>query len=94
MPNQKLLDHYKHLNNQFNSYIHSYDRSDFRVSWTKRPHIFDQVHPKILESTVSFVDLYQPEKKSDYSIFSVFETVSFRVPWPEWSHPFLTMPTQ
>ena len=32
--NQKLLHHCWHSNNQLNSYIHSYDTSDFRVSRT------------------------------------------------------------
>ena len=30
--NQKLLHHYQHSNNQFNSYIHSQDIADFQVS--------------------------------------------------------------
>ena len=28
------------------------------------------------------------------STFSIAELVNFRIPWPDWPHPFLTLPTQ
>ena len=55
--------------------------------------IFDHTHPKIIESTFSFLELVPAYKKSVYSICSFLRYSHFRVPWPDRQHQFLTMPT-
>ena len=51
--------------------------------------IFDHAHPKIVDSTFSFPEFVPAFEKNNFIPF-----VHFRVSWPDWSHPFLTMPTQ
>ena len=49
-----------------------------------------QVH-WITESTFSFPEFVPRCKKSVYAICSFWDTDNFRVPWPDWPHPFLIM---
>ena len=56
--------------------------------------IFDFAKPKITESTFTFPEFIPLYKKSVYFVWSFWDAVNFRVPWPDWPHPFLTMPTQ
>ena len=55
--------------------------------------IFDQAQPKIIETTFSFPEFAPSCKKFIPPIHS-WDTANFRVLWPDWPHPFLTMPTQ
>ena len=53
---------------------------------------FDHIHPKIIEITFSFPEFAPARKKLVHSINSFMRyTVSFRVMWPSWPHPSLTM---
>ena len=54
--------------------------------------IFDHAHPKTIERTFRFPEFPPACKKSVHSINSLFDTVNFRVLWPDWTHPFLTAP--
>ena len=56
--------------------------------------IFDHTHTKNIESTFSFPEFVPACKKSAYSIRSFFRYSQFSDLWPDWSHPFLTMPNQ
>ena len=56
--------------------------------------IFDNAHPKVFESTFSFSESVPACKKSVISYVHFWDTVSFKVSWPDWPHPFMTMPTQ
>ena len=46
-----------------------------------------------LEITFYFPEFAPPCKKLVHSIDS-WDTANFRVPWPDWPHPFLAMPIQ
>ena len=50
--------------------------------------IFDHSQPKkTLNKLLAFMNLHQLE---EITLFHLFTTVNFRVPWPDWPHPFLT----
>ena len=49
---------------------------------------------KNFDQLLIFVNLYHHAKKSVIPSVHSSGTVSFRVPSPDWAHPFLTMPTQ
>ena len=50
--------------------------------------ILDHAFPKTVESTLVFLNSYQ-HKINDFNL-----SVHFLDLWPEWPHPFLTMPNQ
>ena len=52
--------------------------------------ILDHIHPKYFWSVFNFCEFVLTCKKSVYSICSFFK---YRVPSPDWPHPFSTMPT-
>ena len=52
--------------------------------------ILDHVHPKIIESTFSFPELVPAWKNHFILSIHFWDKVNFRVPWPDWPHPFLT----
>ena len=56
--------------------------------------ISDHAHPKIIEITFNFLNLHQHAKNQFSPSIHSWDTVNFRVLWPDWPHPFLTMPTQ
>ena len=49
---------------------------------------------KFFDQLLNFVNLYQHAKNQFISSVHSSDTVNFRVPWPDWPRPFLTMPTQ
>ena len=53
--------------------------------------IFDQVHPKIFESTFSFPEFVPACKKSVAPSVHFWDTANFRVQRPDWPHSFLTI---
>ena len=53
--------------------------------------IFDQVHPKIFESTFSFTEFVPACKKSVVPSVHFWDTANFRVQRPDWPHSFLTI---
>ena len=55
-------------------------------------HIFDHAHPKISEIIFSFPE-FQPACKKFITSIHSWDTANFRVLWPDWHRPFLTMPT-
>ena len=50
--------------------------------------------PKSLNQLLALLNLYQDEKNQFIPFVHFWGTVNFRFPWPDWPHPFLTMPTQ
>ena len=56
--------------------------------------ISDHALPKIIEITFSFLQFAPEYKISVHSIYHSWDTVSFRVLWQDWPHPFMTMSTQ
>ena len=52
--------------------------------------IFDHTHQPI----PAFLNLLEHAKNQFISSLHSWDTVNFRVPWPDRPHPFLTMPTQ
>ena len=52
--------------------------------------IFALAHPKIIDSTFSFPELVPAWKNHFIPSVHFWDTVSFRVPWPDRPHPFLT----
>ena len=55
--------------------------------------ISDHAHPKITEITFSFLKLHQ-QAKYQFTPSVSWDAVNFRVLWPDWPCPFLTMSTQ
>ena len=52
-------------------------------------------HPKIIEAIFNnFLNLYQHAKNQLVPSTHSWDTDKFRVPSPDWPHPFLTLPTQ
>ena len=45
---------------------------------------------KSLNQLLASLNLYQYEKNHFIPSFYFWDTVNFRVPWPDWPHPFLT----
>ena len=57
--------------------------------------IFDPACPKIMKSTLSLPWICTSKQKNQLISSVHFKnTVNFWVLWPDWSDPFLTMPTQ
>ena len=54
--------------------------------------IFDHIHPKIIEITFRFPQFLLAKNQFIPSTFP-WDTVNFRVLWPDWPHQFLTTPT-
>ena len=55
--------------------------------------IFDHAHPNIIESTFSFTEFVPACKNQFIPSVHFGDTVNFRIPSPNWPHPFLTMLT-
>ena len=55
---------------------------------------FDHAHPKMIEIIFTFPEVPPVCKNSVHSIsIHSWDTVNFRVLWPDWPHTFLTTPT-
>ena len=56
--------------------------------------IFDQTHPKIIELTLSIAEFAPAWKNQFIPSGHFWDTVNFRVLWPDWPNSILTLPTQ
>ena len=54
---------------------------------------FDHAHPKMIEIIFTFPEFHQYAKTRFIPSIHSWDTVNFRVPWPDWPHTFLTTPT-
>ena len=85
----------QHAKIQLNSYTHSLDTADFRVSWTKFLHPPLTMHTqKPVKQLLAFLNLHQHAKYLFNSLTHSWDTVNFRKPWPDYPPQFLTMSTQ
>ena len=50
--------------------------------------------PKDHWNNLAFLNLHQDAKNQFIPSIQAWNTACFRVPWPDWSHPFLTKPIQ
>ena len=84
---------YQHAKNQFIPSVSNFRYSQFlrRITLLATP-IFDHVHPKNFQSTLSCVKLYQYAKHHLVPSFLSWDTINFRVSRPDWPHSFLTTP--
>ena len=49
---------------------------------------------KSMTQLLASLNLYQHAKNQFIPSVHFWDKVNFRVPWPDWSHPFFTVPTQ
>ena len=54
---------------------------------------FDNIYPKLIEITFPFLNLHQQAKNQFIPSTHSWDTVNFRVLWPDWLHPSVTTPT-
>ena len=80
--------------NQFIPSAHSSDSQFQNSAIRQATFIFEHAHPKNLNQLLSCVDFYQLAKIQLILSVHSWDSVNFRVPRPDWSHPFLTMPNK
>ena len=69
--------------------------SVYFISWSKRPWPVLTTHTQIwLNQLLAFLNLYRQAKNQFIPSVHLWDTVSFKVQWPDWLHPFLPILTQ
>ena len=93
--NQKSLYHSQHAKKSA-QYINPLLRySRFKVSLTKWPHpCLPKSTQKNINQILAFLNLHQHTKNQFIPSIHSWDTVNFRVLWPNWPDPFLPVPTQ
>ena len=69
--------------------------SVYFISWSKRPWPVLSTHTQIwLNQLLAFLNLYRHAKNQFIPAVHLWDTVNFKVQWPDWLHPFLPILTQ
>ena len=74
--------------------ISSIHKFNLKVTRTKRPCQFLMPNQKSFSQLSAFLNLYQNAKNQFTPSVHFWDTVNFRVMWPDWPRPFLIMHTQ